>query len=186
MTDFLAGFQAYIGLAFVLWLDDVTGFLLYAASLSIWFFKRLFSLTDMMFFAAMYILAGIPLLWYGNSRSYSYRVLTVAAFLFVAVVAALRKNSFVGLPFHFLGVFSNALVLIVNGLKMPSSLEIVDGMVLSETHIFMSAATSLNYLGDWISFPGSRFVGLFSPGDLLMAFGTSVAFIEALLKKRGV
>ncbi|MBI2640068.1 MAG: DUF5317 family protein [Candidatus Sungbacteria bacterium] len=185
MVDSLADFQVWLGVAFSLWMNGITLSLLYTISISIRYLKGFFSLTDIIFFAAMLALVSIPYRWYGNSRNYPYWFFLIAFSLGVFVVGILRKNSFVGFPLHFLGVLSNGLVMMVNGFKMPVALEIVDGMVLSETHIFMSAATSLNYLGDWIPYPGPRFVGLFSPGDLLMSLGASVAFIEALAKKRG-
>lgn len=180
MADGLSGFPVFLGVALYLWLHSMPIF--YVVAIILWWSKKGFSEAEMVFIIIMVILPNIPLWGHGGSQSYFYWAVVSFSSFCMAAIMVLRRNSFVGLPLHFFGTVSNGLVLIVNGLRMPVAIDMVQP-IRSATHVPMNAFTSLNFLGDWIPFPGV--IGFFSPGDLFMALGAFIAFIEALRIKRG-
>jgi len=119
------------------------------------------------------------------------------SFLIQAVVFVLLlfcfwfNREYIGLWFVGLGASLNALVMLVNGGRMPVSLEAmqkagikeVTEMIMSgadNKHAVISSTTKLKFLADIIHLPGfiGQGMGVVSIGDLVVALGLFVFVFE--------
>lgn len=84
-----------------------------------------------------------------------------------------------------IGVLLNKIVVYANGMRMPvalSSWDIDARLVKNDGfYIPMGKDTKLNLLGDWLSTPW-WFLGIASPGDIIILVGSVILLFEALLK----
>jgi hypothetical protein len=119
------------------------------------------------------------------------------------IISYLFLLGFVGLNFREyplllmgIGIFSNFLVIALNGGRMPASEwalrqaglgEVADLLVQGIPHgnlILMSEATRLNFLGDLIPIPSFiPFANALSAGDLLLAIGIVLLLARGMAKK---
>jgi hypothetical protein len=84
-----------------------------------------------------------------------------------------------------IGVTLNLIVVLANGGHMPVAPSLAGSLVQRGTigqYTLMGPGTNLNWLGDWISWPGPMgavFGEAYSPGDLFVAVGVAVVVIFA-------
>ncbi|HHV29740.1 MAG TPA: DUF5317 domain-containing protein [Clostridium sp.] len=116
----------------------------------------------------------------------------IQALVFALLLVCLWSNrEYVGLWFIGLGAFMNGLVMLINGGRMPVSLEAmqkagikeVTDMILSgadNKHAVISSTTKLKFLADVIYLPGfiGRGMGVVSIGDLVVALGLFLFIYE--------
>jgi hypothetical protein len=101
------------------------------------------------------------------------------------------NKKYIGLWFIGIGASLNALVMIINGGRMPVSLEamqkagiqVATDMVLSgadNKHIVLSDTTRLGFLADIIYLPGilGWGIGVLSIGDIIVALGLFIFVFE--------
>jgi hypothetical protein len=101
------------------------------------------------------------------------------------------NREYLGLCFVGLGASMNALVMLINGGRMPVSLEAmqkagvkeVTEMILSgadNKHVVISSTTKLKFLADVIYLPGfiGKGMGVVSIGDLVVALGLFIFIFE--------
>ena len=92
-------------------------------------------------------------------------------------------------PGLWLGAAGSALNLVViaaNNGRMPVAPEVA-GSLVQRGHVgqytLMGSGTHFNWLADWIVLPGPFTLGVYSPGDLIVAVGTVVVIVLVMRLK---
>jgi hypothetical protein len=102
----------------------------------------------------------------------------------LAAVGAWMVWNFYRVPGLWLGAIGTTLnlaVIAANGGRMPVAPEFAGPFLVQRGNLgqytLMGLDTHLNWLADWIVFPGQVRLGVYSPGDLVIAVGTAVVIV---------
>lgn len=123
--------------------------------------------------AALFLQAALTIRSFGNLKTF-IPIIYSTSFLLLLAGAYLDRHV-PGMRLTFAGLVLNALVIVINGGKMPVS---IDSILMSQqasqalTHVSFEDSSRLWLLGDIvrISLPSGHYL-MFSPGDLLLAAG---------------
>jgi hypothetical protein len=147
---------------------------------------------------AFCIQISAQILSFRGLKFFSQNIFIIQAVVFLMLFTVIWFNrSYTGVLFVGAGCLSNALVMMLNGGKMPVSLEVLEtinitGAVeiiekgLDNRHSIINEATKLPFLADTIHPPSifSYMMQVVSIGDLIVVLGIMILTFEAVMGQR--